>query len=266
MPVPTEHPERKEMRKWLRSVERHITGLKPDHRIAPSEIDQIQFMPMVLDENSKDGPVFFAPLDESLLPTPDNKYDEEYDMKYDTHDSIQEDWRDPKTCAQAINIYWSTYISHYSLAKKPPGGEVVWSPVGIRSRGYKDLYRYVFPEFGFTDVEQGELLPILRLMIAHLRRARFIDHMVAPVSLPCIFLPLLSIQVDLKFNRLPCSVMAFSFMGPQHARVIEAYVEGHTVVVRPTKLYDLRTKDAAAFQSFAQWYFGKPCAPTGQSQ
>ncbi|KAI9043624.1 uncharacterized protein KD926_003394 [Aspergillus affinis] len=78
-------------------------------------------------------------------------------------------------------------------------------------------------------------------MLAHLRRARFIDHMVVPI-------------------------MAFSFMGPQHARIIEAYMEGHTVVVRPTKLYDLRNKDAVAFKKFTRWYFGKPRAPTESSQ
>lgn len=60
--------------------------------------------------------------------------------------------------------------------------------------------------------------------------------------------------------------MVFSLMGPQHARVIEAYLEGHTVVVRPTKLYDLRTKDVDTLKLFAQWYFGKPRAPTKPSQ
>lgn len=60
--------------------------------------------------------------------------------------------------------------------------------------------------------------------------------------------------------------MVFSLVGPQHARVIEAYLEGHTLVVRPTKLYDLRTKDEATLKMFAQWYFGKPRAPTGTSQ
>lgn len=132
---------------------------------------------------------------------------------------------------------------------------------------YKDLYCWDFPEFGFNVVHQvkhgpyshltattfnnlnghddtilrGELLPVLRLMIGHLRRARFIDHMVAPI-------------------------LTLSFLGPQHARVIETYMEGHTVVVRKTKLYDLRTKDAAAFKTFAQWFLGKPRAPTGTSQ
>lgn len=61
-------------------------------------------------------------------------------------------------------------------------------------------------------------------------------------------------------------MIAFSFMGPQHARVIEAYMDGHTVVVRPTKLYDLRTKDEAAFKTLVQWYLGKPRKPTGSSQ
>ncbi|OJJ77056.1 hypothetical protein ASPBRDRAFT_24766 [Aspergillus brasiliensis CBS 101740] len=267
MSVRPEDPERKAMRKSLRRLERHITELKPDHQIAPSEIDQLRFTSMVLDENSTDRPVFFTPLDESFLQTPDDNYDKKYSAEYDTYESISDDWRTPKVCAQAIDIYWSTYISTYSLGIQPPGGEIVFCPVEVRDSVYKDLYRYDFPEFGFTDIEQvrhgpyahmkgtiynnlnadddhvlrGELLPILRLMIGHLRRARFIDHMVAPI-------------------------MVFSFMGPQQARVFEVYMEGHTVVVRRTKLYDLRTKDAAAFKTFARWYFGRPRAPTGTSQ
>lgn len=73
---------------------------------------------------------------------------------------------------------------------------------------YVDLYRFHYPEFGTTDIEQvregpyshvkttiyndldandnqilqGELLSILRVMIAQLRRARFVGHMIAPVS------------------------------------------------------------------------------------
>lgn len=51
-------------------------------------------------------------------------------------------------------------------------------------------------------------------------------------------------------------------MGPQHARVIEAYFTGKSLVVRPTKLYDLRKKDAAVFKTLAQWYLGKPIGTT----
>ena len=60
--------------------------------------------------------------------------------------------------------------------------------------------------------------------------------------------------------------MVLSLVGPQHARFIEAYPEGHNVVVRPTKLYDLRTKDPATLKTLAQWFLGKPRAPTNASQ
>ena len=71
-----------------------------------------------------------------------------------------------------------------------------------------DLWRFNYPEFGLYDIQQvsegpyahlkatiynnlnaddghllqGEMLLILRLMLAHLRRARFIEHTVVPVS------------------------------------------------------------------------------------
>lgn len=80
--------------------------------------------------------------------------------------------------------------------------------VSVGESPYVNLQRYEYPEFGTTWVEQvhkgpyshgkmkihnnlnaddgsilqGELLLVLRLMMAQLRRARFIDHMVAPVS------------------------------------------------------------------------------------
>lgn len=106
------------MRKALRSIERHITGLKPYHQIAPSEIDQIRLMPMVLGENSKDGPTFFTPLDESFLELPDDKFDQKWGKEYDTYDSLGGEFRDPMTCARATDHYWSSYLSKYSYRKK----------------------------------------------------------------------------------------------------------------------------------------------------
>lgn len=51
-------------------------------------------------------------------------------------------------------------------------------------------------------------------------------------------------------------------MGPRHARIIEAYNEGHTVVIRPSKLFDLRPKNPEAFRALGQWYFAKPKGTT----
>ncbi|PLN78855.1 hypothetical protein BDW42DRAFT_201916 [Aspergillus taichungensis] len=262
--VPSQCPERKEMRKALRRLEKHIKVLEPVHQFeigsGSAEIDQIRYLPMVLNESSKDRPAFFTPLDRSCLLTPDNQYDQEYEVEYLAHESISEDGRDPKTCTQAIDIYWDKYISHYREGDKPLGSEV--SPIYQE----KVLWRHNFPEFGLYDIQQvkdgpyahlkatiynnlnaddghllqGEMLLILRLMLAHLKRGRFVEHMVV-------------------------LVMVLSLVGPQHARVIEAYSEGHTLVVRPSKLYDLRTKDPATLKTLAQWFLGKPRAPTKTS-
>ena len=131
MSVPFECPKRKEMRRALRSLEKHIKELEPVHQIGigSAEIDQIRFLPMVLDESSKDRPAFFTPLNGSFLLTPDDQYDQEDGEEYVTHDSISENCRDPKTCTQAVDIYWSAYLSRYSVSDKPPGGEVVWNCV-----------------------------------------------------------------------------------------------------------------------------------------
>ncbi|PLB46292.1 hypothetical protein P170DRAFT_439905 [Aspergillus steynii IBT 23096] len=262
VPVP-ELPERTEMRKALRDLINHVTNLQVDQiSMFPSEIDQLRFECMALDEKSADRPSFFTPLPASLLRDPDDDFDREYEMKYQTFDSAPDDLRGPKSCAMRIDDYFSHYAGHCSYII--PKEDLVWSSVNFDIVApYLNLHRYAHPEFGTTWVEEvrkgpysqvkttiynnlnaddehileGELLSVLRLMMAHLRRGRFVDHMIAPV-------------------------MAFSFMGPQHARVIEGYMEGHTVVVRPSKLYDLRTKDEAAFKTLAEWYFGKPRGPT----
>ncbi|KAK1142384.1 hypothetical protein N8T08_007936 [Aspergillus melleus] len=266
LPVPLELPQRMEMRKALRGLINHIATLSPVDEIKiPSKIDQLRFEPMVLDEKSENRPSFLTPLPATLFIDPDDHHDRQYGMEYVTFDSLPEDSSDPKTCARAIDNYFSHYVWHcsYDIPKK----DLVWSSVNVGEGPYVNLYRYEYPEFGPTWVEQvqkgpyshanatiyndlnandgsilqGELLFALRLIMAQMRRARFIDHLVTPI-------------------------IVFSFMGPQHARGIEAYMDGHTVVVRPTKLYDLRTKDEAALKTLAQWYFSKPLEPTGSSQ
>ncbi|KAL4783196.1 hypothetical protein BJX76DRAFT_330613 [Aspergillus varians] len=126
------------------------------------------------------------------------------------------------------------------------------------NKHYGALYRYEYPQRRATVVLQdenkthphmkaciqsdldatddqlirGDLLVLVRLMLSQFKRTIFLPHMVAPILL-------------------------FSFTGVQHARVIEAYFDGTSLVVRPTKLYDLREKDALAFRTFAQYFFGK---------
>lgn len=51
-------------------------------------------------------------------------------------------------------------------------------------------------------------------------------------------------------------------MGPQHARVIEAYFDGRSLVMRPSRLYDLRERNEEALKTMGQWFFGDPIGKT----
>ncbi|PYH90036.1 hypothetical protein BO71DRAFT_444188 [Aspergillus ellipticus CBS 707.79] len=132
---------------------------------------------------------------------------------------------------------------------------------------FTKLFEYDYPEYGTTKAIQakegqcphmkamvynnldgkdgqllrGELLIALRLINAQMRRVRFFEHMTVPVLL--------------------ISFM-FSFMGPQHAWIIEAYYNGSSIVMRPTQLSDLRKKDETLIKTFGQWYLGEPTGDT----
>ncbi|KAE8309965.1 hypothetical protein BDV41DRAFT_566890 [Aspergillus transmontanensis] len=86
-------------------------------------------------------------------------------------------------------------------------------------------------------IPPGELLLILRLMFTQLRKRRFLNHMVAPVLL-------------------------FSIVGPQHARIIEAIFDGSNLVLRTTKLFDLRYKNMQGLNDFAEYFLGPPIGDT----
>ncbi|RAH58105.1 hypothetical protein BO85DRAFT_487913 [Aspergillus piperis CBS 112811] len=82
-----------------------------------------------------------------------------------------------------------------------------------------------------AKVLRGEVMVILRLIIAQMKSVRFVEQFTAPVLL-------------------------YSFMGPQHARLIEAYFDGNSLIMRPTRLFDLRKMDADVIRTLGQWFSG----------
>ncbi|GAB1217429.1 hypothetical protein ATERTT37_006668 [Aspergillus terreus] len=57
-------------------------------------------------------------------------------------------------------------------------------------------------------------------------------------------------------------VMLFSIMGPFHLRVLEAYYNGDKVVVRKTKLYDMRGYNPTTLDLLHRWWLGYACGET----
>ncbi|PIG82026.1 hypothetical protein AARAC_010261, partial [Aspergillus arachidicola] len=109
----------------------------------------------------------------------------------------------------------------------------------VKEGPYPHLKAMMYSNLNGTDgtILRGEVSMALHLMIVQMRRARFLDHMIAPVLL-------------------------FSFMGPQHVRLVETYFDGSSVVARPSRPFDLRKKNEAAIKELGQWYFGKPVGNT----
>lgn len=68
-----------------------------------------------------------------------------------------------------------------------------------------------------NKILRGEVMVVLRLMIAQLRRVRYIEQLTAPVKLTDTLGP--SSAAD----SVSTKVLLFSFMGPQQARLVEAY-------------------------------------------
>ncbi|CDM33203.1 unnamed protein product [Penicillium roqueforti FM164] len=85
---------------------------------------------------------------------------------------------------------------------------------------------------------RGELLIILRLMICQFRMVRLLHHKVAPV-------------------------LVASFMG-EHARMLESYFDGESLILRSSDLYHLseRKTTAEVFEAFAMWFAGNPAGET----
>ncbi|OJJ78165.1 hypothetical protein ASPBRDRAFT_37371 [Aspergillus brasiliensis CBS 101740] len=253
----------REVRHALRQVRNDIEGLEA-HQLDYSLLTQynICISPMELDERSKDRPIFFKPCDASLLLNPDDKYDEER-SGYSDYDSWDPELRLRIDCARAVLDYVSHYVFASSICSKDFILRKVWSGVSTSDEPFQGLWRDAYPEFGTMRADQvkdrssphmkamlynnsdgkdgellqGEIMVALRLAHTQMRRRRFFGHMTTPILL-------------------------FSFMGPQHARVIEAYFNGTSLVMRTTRLFDLRKKDEALIKKFGQWYLGEPTGDT----
>lgn len=112
---------------------------------------------------------------------------------------------------------------------------------------------------GDDRLTRGELLCICRIMVRRLNVASYIDHMIAPVSHN-------RLEQSSKCRRADASTlmqtMLLSFMGPRHGRILQAHYDGAKLVVRKSKLFDLRSKDVDALKLFARWWCASPVGDT----
>ncbi|KNG91726.1 hypothetical protein ANOM_000216 [Aspergillus nomiae NRRL 13137] len=212
---------------------------------------------MVLDEASPLKPSYFAPYRGIFAdPTPDTLGESYNGQDDETEYSLTR----PVDRAYVMNISLSSYMTFCETFTD--GVRTAWISRCVGDTSFRGLFKYEQPEFGCfrityldgpsyphvmaviynnlvaTDdtVLSGELLPILRIMLAQLMKRQFVHQMVSPV-------------------------LIISLMGLK-ARVIEAFFKDQRLVVRPTKMYDFTHGNDAAFKVFVQWYMGQPIGDT----
>lgn len=59
-------------------------------------------------------------------------------------------------------------------------------------------------------------------------------------------------------NEQEFPLLLFSFVGPQHARILCASMDQRQLIVRMSKLYSFERKEEAPFELFTSWLFSRP--------
>ncbi|KAE8147975.1 hypothetical protein BDV25DRAFT_159179 [Aspergillus avenaceus] len=249
----TESGEHKELRATLRELEDKFRPSKADQR---ERTDQF-------DSSCLQKEMFFTACPASLLLNPDVEYDRKKGSTYPEFKSTDPIHRRPIDCANNLIAYLSSYITANDIGSETKFSATSWSSISLSEGPFRNLDEYEHPEFGVTSaigvrnfshphvkamiynglegrdgqLLRGEITLALRIIRAQARWRRLFEHMTVPVLL-------------------------FSFMGPQHARIVEAYFDGEWLVMRPTRLFDLRDKNETLIKCFGQWYFGEPIGET----
>ncbi|PYH34572.1 uncharacterized protein BO87DRAFT_458926 [Aspergillus neoniger CBS 115656] len=262
----SEPAERRKLRKTLRAYCDYVQELEVHefdaHR---GKLHKISILPLELEEKSDARPIFFTPCSASIMADPVESMTGE-GREFIEFDSFPEHHRDPLYCSRFLLDRFSGYISICSdFSDRDEAYELknLQSDLSIDEPPLTNLHQFSYPEWltvwatklakgpqphikAFVcnnmngtnaKVLRGEVMVTLRLMIAHMKSVRFVEQLTAPVLL-------------------------FSFMGPQHARLIEAYFDGNSLIMRPTRLFDLRKMDADVIRTMGQWFFGMATGET----
>ncbi|KAB8219313.1 hypothetical protein BDV33DRAFT_231725 [Aspergillus novoparasiticus] len=222
----------------LRALTNQVAGLKEhEFDVDQGRMHNINILPMDLEKESNFSPTFFTTCPASLLLNPDDSYDRTAPPGFNEFDPNDTVFSQPIDCGRRMLDYFVHYTCNCASYSGDEVLEGLWSPISIGDKPFYSagLGHHTFPEFVTIYVDQVKEGPYPHLKA--MMRTRFLDHMIAPVLL-------------------------FSFMGPQHVRLVETYFDGRSVVARPSRLFDLRKKNEAAMKELGQWYFGKPVGNT----
>ncbi|PWY87804.1 hypothetical protein BO94DRAFT_565698 [Aspergillus sclerotioniger CBS 115572] len=206
-----------------------ITRLKTD-QIDESQAIHAGIQQRNLCLDGPEAPLFFQPYQEELEPLDELEYAiydpslEDYQNIRDLHITMQNClWGDFNFEAMFENdYYW-----HVSFTAR--------TRMDINLPHMKCLIANDIT--GDDRLTRGELISIVNIMVGRLHTRHLRPHVIAPV-------------------------MLYSLMGPHHLRVLEAYYNGVNLVVRKTKLYDMKEYDEKTLELLTRWWLGHAVGDT----
>ncbi|KAB8257904.1 hypothetical protein BDV32DRAFT_126626 [Aspergillus pseudonomiae] len=194
-------------------------------------------------ESSFDKPYFFIPYEDEYHPT---------EREYSTYVPDVED----RLNCEGFHLYMDSCISQVYPEddNRPFGvGYKAWPDLNLGELAEYSKYYWTASFTGFAlptheplphmkclihseatgdnRLLRGELIAIVKIMTARLNTKSLRPHTVAPVLL-------------------------YSIMGPQQIRVLEAYFDGKNLIIRKTKLYDMKQEDMETVDLLTRWWLG----------
>ncbi|KAJ5969732.1 hypothetical protein N7501_005980 [Penicillium viridicatum] len=140
------------------------------------------------------------------------------------------------------------YVTPHSYFVLPPDRPQqnwrlqIWSTAGVyrvQLRGTVHTSKVILESDvnGGDRLLRGEIMTITDIMAARLRTKSLRPHIVAPI-------------------------LVMSLMGPRHARVLEADLDGEILNIRASRLYDFRRRNTDVVQFLTRYWIGGSCGQT----
>ncbi|KKZ66140.1 hypothetical protein EMCG_08129 [[Emmonsia] crescens] len=236
--------ERISRRKMLRAIKESLEQLKSPY-LSGAGLRHLGIQQLTMSISTEKEPLFFRPYSAPIQPP-------EIDTLTNYYPEFDES---PFRNAEYLGWYLNQYFQNCSLPKKdlnPPGSfyvdfgsfkfgklidvskeprwqvQAAWN-VAHASVPHMKVLMYSGIIGNEDELFRGELLAIIDVMCRRLNTKSLRPHIIAPVLL-------------------------FSVVGMHHIRVVEAYSNGEGLVVRATRLYDLKHRDHKLLIQLSKWW------------
>ncbi|KGO41765.1 hypothetical protein PEX1_031160 [Penicillium expansum] len=231
----------------------------PSQHIESSDLKAagIRHLPLSLGEDAQHHPRFFKPYQEELPLPPKGSEDRLLKFKPNPNHIMWE--------TRAMQLLFTDHFYDcwdYALEKHPnnppPSGsyreigdyrfgqlleciDFNWYAVSVAdypAGNYPHFKVIVESDVNGDDrLLRGEIMTITNIMAARLRTKSLRPHIVAPL-------------------------LVLSLMGPRHARVLEADLDGEILNIRASRLYDFTQRNTDVAQLLTRYWLGDACGQT----